>query len=193
MKQKQAAKQNYVCKEVPEVLKMQLALQVSVIKAATAEAEQAAEVQQDASAPAAGTALQLVAVPARTQQQPQILHGVRALRPAQIWFGLRLPMLWQQQAGAVVVLFGSRRVVRGGAAQDWWLIVGVVRFSHVIQAGPWVCLVCAMHVAMLHITPVPRPRSQVRQALSCHAAMLVVLCLSTTLHQGSLSGWIRIM
>lgn len=73
----------------------------------------------------------------------------------------------------------------------------VVRLSHVIQAGPLVCLVCVMHVDMLHITPhgvrsvhlvmwrvgisapVPCSHSQVRQAptLSCHDAMPVVLCL----------------
>lgn len=141
---------------------MHLALQGPAIKTATAEAEQAAKVQQVqhvagnttqvhishhdlsmvlcwgmspccrclicmafdyrqlccdktpcglqvASAPAAGAALQLVAVATRTQQQPQILHGARAPIPAQIWFGLCLPMLWQQQAGAVVLLLGSKR------------------------------------------------------------------------------------
>ncbi|KAL3151484.1 hypothetical protein ABBQ38_012484 [Trebouxia sp. C0009 RCD-2024] len=108
---------------------------------------------QVASAPAAGAALQLVAVPTRTQQQPQMLHGARAPTPAQLWFGLRLPMLWQQQAGTVVLLLGSRRVVSSNATQGWWLIVEVVRLSHVTQAGPLVCLVCVMHVAMLHITP----------------------------------------
>lgn len=44
-------------------------------------------------------------------------------------------------------------MLSGVATYDWWLVVGVVRINYLIQAGPMVCLVSVMHVAMLRITP----------------------------------------